>query len=91
MMDFETIVGLTASIISAGTMIPQLIKIIKGKKAEGLSKVTLCIIITGLMIWIYYGFLKKDWIIAGSNAAATIINIATLILSFKYSNNSAKK
>lgn len=83
-MNLETIVGLIASIISASTMIPQLIKIIKEKKAEGLSKGMLFIIIIGLSVWIYYGVLKKDWIIIGSNTIAVIINVITLIFTFKY-------
>lgn len=83
-MDFETIIGLIASIISSGTMIPQLIKIVKEKDSKGLSKITLAIIITGLSVWIYYGVLKDDWIIIGSNIAAVLINVVTLWLTFKY-------
>ena len=86
-MDQSTIIGLIASIIIASTMVPQLIKIRKEKKVEGISNGMLYIIITGLSVWVWYGFLKDDWIIIGSNSFSVMINIITLFYVFKYKKN----
>ncbi len=83
-MSFTTIIGLFASALTAFSLIPQLIKLIKKKESKDLSVVMLSVLISGLGIWIYYGFLKKDAIIIVSNAIACLINAITLVLAIYY-------
>lgn len=83
-VDFITIIGLVASIITAGAMLPQLIKVIKEKDAENISLVMPIIYIVGLGLWVYYGFLKKDWIIIGANVFSVVLNILMMFFSVKY-------
>ena len=83
-MQFETIVGVVASIATASSLLPQLIKILKEKKAEAISLAMLLVLFIGLAAWIYYGILKKDWIIIISNSFSIVINILIAIFSIKY-------
>ena len=83
-LNTDTIVGLIASILSASSMLPQLVKIIKEKNADSISLGMIILIICGLSTWVYYGVLKSDWIIIGSNAFAVLINILMVIFSLKY-------
>jgi MtN3 and saliva related transmembrane protein len=83
-MEFTTIIGLIASIGTGTSLLPQLFKIIKEKKAGAVSLWMLVVLFVGLSCWIYYGILKKDWIIIVSNAFSFVVNIILAILSVKY-------
>ncbi len=83
-MNSNTIIGVGASVLTAISMLPQLIKLIKEKKADDISVVMLITLILGLTLWIWYGIKKEDWIIILSNSLSVLINILVLILSIMY-------
>jgi MtN3 and saliva related transmembrane protein len=83
-MAFNTIVGIFASILTGVALLPQMIKILKEKKADSISIGMLMLLFAGLAGWIYYGCLKNDWIIIVSNSFSLTINIIISILSAKY-------
>ncbi len=83
-MNLTTIIGISASFFTAIALVPQLIKLIKEKKAEGLSLGMLSALLAGLSLWIYYGHLKKDWLIIISNSVSLLFNIVTAVLTLKY-------
>ena len=85
-MDLTTGIGIGASIFTATSLLPQLIKLLKEKKAEDISLGMLAILFIGLALWIYYGCLKKDWIIIISNSFSMAINLITAGVSIKYKN-----
>ena len=88
-MDIHQVVGITAGICTAISMLPQLIKIIKEKKAQDISLIYLIVLLTGVGLWIWYGFLKEDAPIIFTNIFSALINIATIIAGVKYKKNSA--
>jgi MtN3 and saliva related transmembrane protein len=77
-------VGIAASVLSAVSMVPQLIKILKEKDAENVSIVTLCVLLAGLSLWIWYGVLIKDPIIIISNAFSVLLNLVVLFSAIRY-------
>lgn len=83
-MNLITTIGILASIFTATSLLPQLVKIIREKKAEDISLLMLLILFIGLGLWTYYGFLKKDWIIVTANSFSFSINLAIAVLSIKY-------
>ena len=83
-MEFTTIVGLIASIFTGVSLIPQLFKILKEKKAEAISLGMLAVLFIGLCGWVYYGILKEDWIIIIANSFSLLVNILITIFSIKY-------
>lgn len=83
-MNQVTIIGIIASICSGISLLPQLFKIFKEKKTENVSFGMLAVLFVGVILWIYYGYQKDDWIIMISNAFSWIVNVAILILYFKY-------
>ncbi|MEO6358349.1 MAG: SemiSWEET family transporter [Ferruginibacter sp.] len=85
-MDIITIVGIAASAATGVSLIPQLVKIIKEKKADAVSYGMLFILFAGLGLWVYYGILKKDWIIIISNSFSFTINLLLAVFSMKYKN-----
>lgn len=83
-MNITTIVGVVASICTAVSMVPQVIKLIKKKKADDISVLMLVVLFAGVGCWVAYGFLKKDWVIIISNSFSFIVNILLTILTIKY-------
>jgi MtN3 and saliva related transmembrane protein len=83
-MQIEQVVGIAAGILTSTSMLPQLIKLIKEKKAEAISPVMLIVLIAGLSLWAYYGFLRSDLPIIITNIFALLVNVVLLILRQVY-------
>lgn len=83
-MNLMMIIGILASIGTGTALLPQLIKIVKEKKTDDISLVMLAFLFTGLSLWVYYGFLKGDWIIIISNIFSLTVNICIVVLTLRY-------
>lgn len=83
-MQAETWIGLGASVCTGISMLPQLIKTFREKKAGDISYSMLFILIAGLGLWVCYGIVKADWIIIISNAVSLMININIAVLNMIY-------
>jgi MtN3 and saliva related transmembrane protein len=90
-MEITTYIGIAASALTAASLIPQLIKIIREKKAQGISLAMLSVLLAGLSLWIVYGIRKEDWIIIISNSFAVLINLTTGLLALLYKKSPPKK
>lgn len=84
-MDWTQAIGLFAGICTASSLLPQLIKTIKEKKAEDISKKMLFVLMVGVATWIVYGVLRKDLPIIITNSFSLLLNIIMIYLRFKYS------
>jgi len=60
-MDTTQIIGLTAGVLTANSLLPQLIKTIKEKEAEDISLVMLLVLLSGISLWIVYGIKRDDF------------------------------
>lgn len=89
-MHTEEIIGIAAGVLTSTSMLPQLIKLIREKKAEAISPVMLIVLICGLTMWTFYGILRNDLPIIITNAFAWIVNMILLILRqvYRKRNNS---
>jgi MtN3 and saliva related transmembrane protein len=82
-------VGIIAGIFTAVSLLPQLIKLIRTKKAEDLSMFFLVILFCGLGLWIWYGFLRSDLPIIATNIFSLLINTMMIVLGLKYKKRDA--
>jgi len=82
--NFTEVVGLTAGICTALSLLPQIIKIVKEKKAQDISLFYLIVLLCGLTLWTYYGFLKEDVPIIATNIFSMVLNIIVIILGSIY-------
>ena len=80
----QNIIGLSAGILTASSLLPQFIKILREKKADDISIPMLLILLAGLSLWIYYGTLRDDWPIIITNLFSLTFNIGIIILKFRY-------
>ena len=91
-MNTQTVIGIIASICTAASLIPQLVKIVKEKEAENISFGMMIILFIGLGFWDYYGVLKNDIIIIVSNTFSLVINFLLTLFTWKYrSRNDYKR
>ena len=87
-MEFLQILGLIAGICTSSSVIPQLVKSIKTKKAGDVSWFMFIVMMTGNLLWTYYGIVKSDLPIIATNILSVLLDIAMLVLKFKYKDSS---
>ena len=83
----DKIVGITAGILTGASMLPQVVKMYKEKKASQVSIFMLLILIAGISLWVWYGFLKDDLPIIATNLFSLLVNLVMVFLRYKYRNN----
>ena len=83
-MDIVLLTGVTASVFTAASMLPQLVKLIREKKSKDISFGMLGILVVGLSCWIVYGVMRDDWIIIASNAFSWLVTITTIAVAIRY-------
>lgn len=85
----ENLLGIIAGILTSIAMLPQLIKVIRQKNADDLSWAMLLVLISGLSLWVWYGFIKNELPIILSNAFAVLVNITLLTFCIIYKKKSS--
>ena len=88
MNNYSQYVGIVAGILTGVSLLPQLIKIIKEKKANSISFGMLIVLLAGLCVWIVYGVLKKDYPIIVTNSFSLLTNIIIVVFTAKYKDRS---
>ena len=85
-MDKTQWIGIIAGILTATSMLPQLIKVIKKKEAEDLSMKMLIVLMSGIALWIVYGFYQDDIPIIATNIFSLLINLVLTGFRVKYAH-----
>ena len=84
MEKYSVYIGIVAGICTSISLVPQLVKLIKEKKAEDISLFMLSILQLGLGIWLWYGIIKKDIPIIATNSFSFLVNCIVIFLSIRY-------
>lgn len=84
-------VGIVAGVFTSTSLLPQLIKMFRNKKAEDISIFFLIALFIGVSLWIVYGFLRQDIPVIATNCFSFIVNATMLILGIRYKRREAKK
>ena len=80
-------IGIFATFFSLWSTVPQIKKSLKTKKTDDVSKWLIISLIVGLSLWVLYGIVKGDIVIAVANAIGVTLNLILLFLKLKYSSN----
>lgn len=83
-MDSTTAVGTLASVFTAVSLIPQLVKLYREKDPAIVSMGMLGILCTGLVLWILYGVMREDRIIIIANSFSLLVNVTIIVLAVRY-------
>lgn len=81
------IVGIVAGLCTSSSIIPQLVKTIRTRKAGDVSLIMFIVLLTGNSLWVYYGIDKGDVPIIATNILSILLNVAMLVCKFKYKGN----
>jgi MtN3 and saliva related transmembrane protein len=84
LMSFESYIGIAAGVCTAVSLLPQLIKITKEKKADNISWVMLFVLICGLGLWVWYGIIKQDYPIIITNSFSFLVNSLIIYFTARY-------
>jgi MtN3 and saliva related transmembrane protein len=88
---FTQWIGIVAGVFTAMSLLPQLVKLIRSKKAEDISLFYLIILFFGLGLWIWYGFMRKDLPIIATNLFSLLVNISMIVFGVKYKRKNKKQ
>lgn len=83
-MNWTQVIGLAAGVCTATSLLPQVAKTIKEKKAEDVSLGMLLVLATGILLWIVYGIKKNDLPIIATNSFSLLVNIVMVVVGIKY-------
>lgn len=84
-MDVKTIIGFSAGILTAISSIPQIVKVLKDKKAQAVSPLMFFVLLAGNLLWCWYGVVLNELPIILTNAFSATCDIVMIILNYKYS------
>lgn len=78
----QTVIGIIAGILTSASMVPQFIKVLRKKDVGNLSPLMLLVLISGVTLWTYYGFLQDELPIILSNGFSMLLNTGLLMCYF---------
>jgi MtN3 and saliva related transmembrane protein len=78
------LVGTFAGILTALFLVPQLIKMIRAKKAGDISIPMFVILLLAQILWVIYGVLKNDLPLIITNSVTLALNITILALTIRF-------
>ncbi len=84
LVPFSKWIGITAGVLTATSLMPPLVKLIRDKKPEQVPLGMLSVLLVGLSLWIYYGILKDDWPLIITNCFSVMQNLTMIFLRHKY-------
>ncbi len=82
-----TILGLLAGTLTTIAFLPQMLKTWQTKSAKDVSYAMLITFITGVSLWLIYGFYRQDLAIILANGVTLVFNLMILWLKIRYRKN----
>lgn len=79
------IIGLLAAFLTTSAFIPQVYKIYKEKKADGISLTMYVILFIGVLLWFIYGILIGSLSIIIANGITALLQLSIIIFKLKNS------
>ena len=83
-MNWTQVIGLAAGVLTASSLIPQVVKTLKEKRAEDVSLLMLFVLQAGIILWIVYVIKRDDMPIILTNSVSLLVNIVMVVLGFRY-------
>ncbi|BAZ28759.1 hypothetical protein NIES4074_11930 [Cylindrospermum sp. NIES-4074] len=83
-MNFITLLGLFAAILTTISFLPQMLKIWRSKSAKDVSLIMLITFMSGLFLWLIYGIILGAWPIILANGVTLGFNFIILWLKIRY-------
>ncbi len=83
-MDTIDLFGFIAALLTTSAFLPQVIKTLREKDTKSLSLPMYLILTSGLLLWLTYGIMIKDWALIIANSVTGILALIILVAKIKY-------
>jgi MtN3 and saliva related transmembrane protein len=83
-MDYITVIGLSAAILTTISLFPQVVKVWRTKSTKDISLGMFALFCCGISLWFIYGILLKDVPIIIANSLGLVQGIIILMFKIKY-------
>ena len=80
---FYESIGIIAAILTTSAFIPQVYKIYKEKRAQGVSLMMYLIMFVGVLLWLVYGVLIGSIAIIVANSVTAVLQLFVIIFKLK--------
>lgn len=78
------VLGYIAAILTTSSFLPQMFRIIRTKHTKDISLWMYLVLISGIVLWIMYGFISRSWPVVGANVITLAITTVILVLKIRY-------
>jgi MtN3 and saliva related transmembrane protein len=82
------VIGTAAGLCSMTSFVPQIVKILRERRAEAISRRMYMVTVTGFSLWTAYGVLLKAWPVIVTNAVCLVLTATILVLRLKFGDRS---
>ena len=79
-MNYVTLLGYFAALISTASFAPQAWKIIKSRQTKDISTGMYLLTVLGFALWLLFGLLEKQWPLVASNGVCLLLSAFILIM-----------
>jgi MtN3 and saliva related transmembrane protein len=83
MTTLDLCIGSMAAVCTALAFVPQVIQSWRTRDLSGISLPMYTIFTTGVLLWLIYGILIRDWPVIIANAVTAILASVVLLLKLK--------
>ena len=83
-MDYITVLGLVAAVLTTTSLFPQLVKVWKTKSTKDISLGMFLLFCVGIFLWFVYGILLRDLPIIIANCLGLVQGLIILAFKIKY-------
>jgi MtN3 and saliva related transmembrane protein len=90
-MPWIELLGLTAGALSCVSFVPQLLKLLREKNAEGISRRMYFVTVTAFSLWTLYGVFVERWALIVSNGVCLLLSSCILVLQFRFSRDKGRR
>ncbi|MEW5688095.1 MAG: SemiSWEET transporter [Pseudomonadota bacterium] len=77
------LIGTGAALCSMTSFVPQIVKIVRERDANGVSLRMYAVTVTGFSLWIAYGVMTRAWPVVGANTVCLILSAVILGLKWR--------
>jgi MtN3 and saliva related transmembrane protein len=78
------ILGLVAGFLTTVAYVPEVIKVFNTKDTKGISLLWLLTLLTGVLLWFYYGVLIISIPVMAANGVSAFLILLLIFLKIKY-------
>jgi MtN3 and saliva related transmembrane protein len=83
-LDWNSVIGLLAGLLTTVAFVPQVTKVWRTKSARDVSLKMFLVFSAGVALWLVYGVLLGEWPIILTNAVTLVLALAILAMKLRY-------